>query len=55
MKTKYMVYVMDDHNEMEVQTVLDSYDDCVFYIRGNIKAGTQYIAKFTTMKIIKEV
>jgi len=48
-KTKYMVYVFDSNNDIEVQTVLDYYDDCIFYAKENVKAGTQYIAKFTTM------
>jgi len=52
MKTKYMVYIMDENKEMEVQTVLDSYIDALFYANDNSQFQHQYIAKFTTMKIL---
>jgi len=53
MKTKYMVYVMNKHNDMEVQTVVDTYEDATWYAEDNKTAGIQYVAKFTTMKVIK--
>lgn len=53
MKTKYMVYTKDANCEEEIQTILDTYADAMDYAADNTQAGTQYIAKFTTMKIVK--
>ena len=52
-----MVYIKtgktgEDANDMEIQTVLDSYEDALSYAEDNKTYGTQYVAKFTTMKMV---